>query len=351
LAAVETSNLRRDEHILFFPGAALHLPDEKGWEINITGCVYENEKRRAALLLLRKSLGWDRSALTEAENTTFESRAALFLLDNERGKTVVIQIGDKHHRVGKSGANGRFAGTLRLSESEVDTLLSAQPQRVIPFRAVLKKDDDRVFGGEIRLIENKGLAVISDIDDTIKVSEVGDRRALLRKTFLEPFQPVTGMADLYRSWSNHVAVHFFYVSASPWQLYGPLSDFVNSNGFPAGSYLLKDFRWKDRTFFNLFGQPGKYKVERIESVLERLPEREFVLVGDSGERDPEAYVTLAKKHPKQIRLILIRDVTDEPLGSDRYQRLLEDFPPAKFRLFKESGEIVDALPVAPAIDP
>ena len=39
----------------------------------------------------------------------------------------------------------------------------------------------------------KGVSVISDIDDTIKVTEVLDRRRMLYNTFLREFKDVTGM--------------------------------------------------------------------------------------------------------------------------------------------------------------
>ena len=67
---------------------------------------------------------------------------------------------------------------------------------------------------------------------------------------------VPGMAEAYDRWSKAGGVTFHYVSASPWQLFAPLEGFVRSNGFPAGSFNLKSFRWKDRSFFDLFKSPG-----------------------------------------------------------------------------------------------
>ena len=39
------------------------------------------------------------------------------------------------------------------------------------------------------LIGPTGLTVISDIDDTIKVTQVTNRKTMLRRTFLERFEP------------------------------------------------------------------------------------------------------------------------------------------------------------------
>jgi hypothetical protein len=344
VAAAQTSNVGREEQILFFPGIGHQIAGSDDWELNVTGCVYENEKRRAALALLRKSLGWNRTDLSEDENAMFEKRAGLFLVDNERGKSVVIRIGAQSYRMNKSESNGRFSGVVRLSNAAVQKLNgSGNPPSFIRFHAILPKRDLRTFGGEIALIRNSGVVVVSDIDDTIKVSDVRNRRALLRNTFLNPFKPASGMAGLYCSWTN-ADVQFYYVSASPWQLYEPLSGFVRSNGFPAGVFLLRDFRWKDKTVLSLFNDPEAYKVNRIQALLKQFPGRQFVLVGDSGERDPEAYAALAGDHPGQVRKILIRDVTDETPSAERYKRLLEKLPPGVLEVFRDPSEVTEALP-------
>jgi phosphatidate phosphatase APP1 len=151
--------------------------------------------------------------------------------------------------------------------------------------------------------------VISDIDDTIKITQVRDRRATLRNTFLRPFEPAPGMAEFCQNLARSNHAEFHYVSASPWQLYLPLAEFVRSNGFPSGTFVLKKFRWKDRSFLSLFADPEKYKSAVIEPLLKRFPNRRFVLIGDSGEL-PEIYAG-REEISAANRPSLIRDVTDE----------------------------------------
>jgi len=91
-----------------------------------------------------------------------------------------------------------------------------------------------------------------------------------------------------------------------WQLYPPLQDFIRSSRFPPGTFHLRNFRWKDESFFNLFKSPEGHKLAVIEPLLERFPKRRFILVGDSGEKDAEIYETLARKYPQQIVHIMIR---------------------------------------------
>ena len=99
---------------------------------------------------------------------------------------------------------------------------------------MLRRGDTRRFTGRVQLVEPQGRSVISDIDDTIKITGVGDPQAMLANTFLRPLRPVPGMATLYRQWADRGAV-FHYVSASPWQLYAPLADFLAAEQFPAGT--------------------------------------------------------------------------------------------------------------------
>lgn len=54
------------------------------------------------------------------------------------------------------------------------------------------------------------------------------------------------------------------------------------------------------------------------------PERKVVLIGDSGERDPETYATIRKESGEWMTKILIRDVKgDARARLDRVTIILE----------------------------
>src|SRR5579859_3652308 len=82
------------------------------------------------------------------------------------------------------------------------------------------------------------IRLTKDIDDTIKISQVRNRIALLRNTFLAPEgQPVAGMPDLYRTLNLRLwSPTWFYLSASPWQLYPFLREFTNTY-YPFGQII------------------------------------------------------------------------------------------------------------------
>ncbi len=341
----QSSDLDPDQELLFFPSVGYRVDGGRNWELEVRGCVYEPENRWLALGLLQEALKLNHVEMTDAERTRFRERARLFMVDNKRGKEVVVRIHERRIVLEKSRPDGQFSGVFKLSESESRKPGTIVPPsiRQIPFKAVLRANDTRVFSGYVDLVEDDGVTVISDIDDTIKITEVRDRNAMLRHTFLEPFKVVPGMPELYRTWATKSGAQFCYVSASPWQLFLPLSEFLRSNGFPAGRFCLKNFRWKDEQFFNLFQGPEKYKRATIKPILDRFPNRRFVLVGDSGERDPEIYAELARRHPRQIAAIFIREVSSETGKGERCRESFRDLPPGLWKVFRDPAEIAKPI--------
>ena len=345
-SAQAVSDVKTDEEVVFFPTYAHVDKDQQHWNIPIHGWVYEPEldsiSRGILLALLRRKLGVPEG---ETASTIFKSRARMFLVDNERGKRMVVRFGAAQLPLDKSAPNGHFRTVVRAAHGPFRTLLQGQEVEDgwCRFQAVLRPDDPRVFEGSVQLIAPTGVSVISDIDDTIKISEVRDHKALVRRTFVEAFEAVPEMAALYRAWAQG-GVRFHYVSASPWQLYPALREFIDAEGFPLGSFHLRDLRWKDATLVEFLGSSEKYKLETIERILGDFPQRRFVLVGDSGEKDPEVYGTVARRHPTQVARVFIRNVTDEAADAERFTEAFRDVPPEKWRLFRRTWELTGALP-------
>lgn len=333
----QASTIKPDEQVLLYPTVARLVSGE--WRMNLHGIIYEPEARRLMLPAIRKLAGLDGKDLTPAELSIFNERCRHFLADNERGKRLSTIIGGKTVSLGTSEANGHFNASIRWSTN----FSLAADSGLVPVLLPFGGDNGRQVSLEIHLLGENGVSVISDIDDTIKISEVLDKQALMRNTFCRPFKPVPGMADVYRKWAASSGATFHYVTASPWQLYLPLSEFTRSNGFPAGTFHMKEFRVKDGSVLNVVTSQERYKPGVIEPLMRQFPNRQFVLVGDSGEKDPEIYGAIARRHPAQIGRILIRDVTGESRSAQRYERAFTRVPPARWRIFKEAVEIKDAL--------
>jgi len=341
---LRAAELKPDERVVLYP--ALASPVAKGWEMELHGIVFEPERRRLMVGTLCKVLGIDEESLTPAEMAIFNERCRYFLVDNERGKRLTAALGGDSLAFGTSAADGHFHSRHLWKTNQADWRPRIR-NGVLTENVSFQGAQDRIVPLEIHFLKGQGISVISDIDDTIKVSEVLDKSALLKNTFCRPFKPVDDMAGVYRGWKTSHGAQFHYVTASPWQLYVPLSDFTRSNNFPAGTWHMKDFRVKDRSVLDLFTSPERYKPGVIEPLLRKFPKRQFVLVGDSGEKDPEIYGALARKHPAQIRRILIRDVTGESAESVRYTKAFARLPRGLWQIFKQPREIQDALPAAP----
>jgi hypothetical protein len=339
------SEIAKDEMVVFYPTYAHRTTDEKSWVLHIHGRIYEPEqssvKRAAFLGIMRRSFGLSKQ---EEETATFKDRMRAFLVDNERDKTIHIRLGDNVFRAGKSGPNGHFASDLVLSNEQVQAILEAGKKsgRTLHFTALLPADDNRQLQGQVELVEPEGLSIISDVDDTIKISEVTNRRALLANTFLRDYKPVGGMPELYRQWAK-LDVRFHYVSASPWQLFGPIAEFLAAENYPAGSVHMKMFRLTDRSALNLLAAQHKYKPEVIAKILADFPRRRFVLVGDSGEQDPEIYGELARLHKAQIVRILIRHIGPKEVTGERYDTAFKGVSRNSWHVYTAPADLHGAL--------
>lgn len=333
------SDVKSDETVVFFPTIGWLDESASTWHVFIHGWVFEPEAdsiRRALLLrVLVESLDLDEDS---ARAELFRERARDFLVDNESGKSLFIRLGGRVYPAGVSGKDGHFAATLNVPVQHLDPPQTAGDRdRWLTYSAVLPAGDPRRFEGRVCLLAPAGLSVITDVDDTVKVTNVGDRRELLANTFVRPFRPVEGMREMFGRWTGHATFH--YVSASPWQLYRSLSVFVEAEGFPPGTWHLKPFRAKDRSFRNLFADPFEYKLEVIGPILRQLPRRRFILVGDSGEKDPEAYGELARRHPRQIQQIIIRDVGGPASNAERFRAAFANVPPDRWHILKRPTDL------------
>jgi len=333
---VGASEIKSDETVVFFTTTAVLDEDGGHWTVPIHGWIYEPERdsfwRGEVIEEFQEHLGVEPDS---AEGRRCADRAALFLVDNEGGKKLRIRIAGGVHELRKSEGNGHFEATLRLDAAEVRRHAK---DRVLAFEAVTRDGDRRHFGGRVLLPPRHGVSVISDIDDTIKVSDVRDRRELMRRTFTLPFEAVPGMAPAYAAWAERGAT-FHYVSSSPWQLYEPLDRFAAENKFPAGAYHLKRFRLKDRTLFDLFKSPFETKPPVIRAILVRHPGQRFVFVGDSGESDPEVYGLIARERPEQVLGIFIRRVEGADNGDERFKAAFAGVPPARWTVFTDPAAL------------
>jgi phosphatidate phosphatase APP1 len=172
--------------------------------------------------------------------------------------------------------------------------------------------------------------IISDLDDTLLISEVNDKSDLLGNTFLKnPLQrtAVPGAAQfLARSLSGNPrpdTAAMIYLSASPRQLSNPIVNFLAHNGFPRGVLITKKVT-NDTTSDPITDQIA-YKTAKLENILARLPHVNFILLGDDGEKDPEIFHAIRIRYPDRVQSVWIRHVhPDKNRGRFNGQRNLNE---------------------------
>ena len=120
-ASAQLTQLKADEQIIFYPSVAQRVPGETNlWRAEIHGCVFEVEKRSLLLATLREALDLKGVAMTAAEANIFNERVRLFFIDHQRGKNVFIRQGTNEFFVGKSGADGQFAGSVLFRDTDLE---------------------------------------------------------------------------------------------------------------------------------------------------------------------------------------------------------------------------------------
>ena len=329
-------NLAKDEKVIFLPTAAFLSDDESHWHVPVHGWVFEPDESRFRKGLIENLIKQKYGLSVDAESQVyFDSRIGYFLVDNKRGKRLDITIGDKSYRLNESKPNGHFHTELMIPVHDV---AKNQSSEKLHFNLVLEKDDHRIFYGYAHLVEKKGLSIISDIDDTVKYSFVNDRRKLVESSLFNKFDAVDGMASFYQRLAKKKSVQFHFVSSSPWHLYPSLSEFFEASGFPSATFSLKTVRLKDKTFLDLFKKGTETKPEQIEPLLKRYPARQFILIGDSGEQDPEVYAQIANRYGDQIVKILIRNVQSSS-ATDHIQAVFSKLESSKWQLFNSVEDI------------
>jgi phosphatidate phosphatase APP1 len=158
------------------------------------------------------------------------------------------------------------------------------------------------------------LVVVSDIDDTVLLSYATDTLRMLRETLLRNAHtrlPFEGVAELYRSLvagsGGDEQNPIFYVSSSPWNLYDLLVEFMDYHGLPAGPLRLADYGLDREKLLKL--SHVEHKLGEIAVIAARYPHLPMVLIGDSGQHDPEIYLGAVRAFPGRVAAIYIRHVS------------------------------------------
>ena len=161
------------------------------------------------------------------------------------------------------------------------------------------------------------MVVISDIDDTVMFTGVASKAKMFWRLFVQDAESRTafpGVAALYQGLhqgrGGEEGNPMLYVSRAPWSIYEVLETFFRLKGIPEGPILFLR-EWGLTLQRPLPRRARDHKRDLIEGMLARYDQLPFLLIGDSGQHDPEIYAEVVSRHPDRVAAVYIRDVTDE----------------------------------------
>ncbi|KUJ13973.1 uncharacterized protein LY89DRAFT_590393 [Mollisia scopiformis] len=311
------------------------------WEAEFVAAVFDQDtgvEVSTVVANVAEKVGLGKGDRAEA---TIQERLMPFMQTILPGRVVAVDFEDQDKlKLGPGGRNG--------ISSDIRSVPEHKDGEIVESTALVPQGANGVLNMSTAYAEPEGWGVISDIDDSIKITQTSDPIGILKSTFVSTPTPITGMPELYTFIQRLIkpTSPFFYLSASPYNLYSFLKDFRN-NFYPPGTIILRDASWMNLSglLSNLTLGTQDYKVDRMTKINSWLPRRKMICVGDSTQSDPEAYGEIYRKHAGWIKLILIRKVTDiaaigisEKNEPKRFQKAFEGVPSTLWHVFETPEE-------------
>jgi len=325
--------------LLAYPGFG--YPSESYWRIHVSGFAWQTPVvfSMRQRMMIRMLGGVMQATPEQMSGETFQTRIEPFMAEADHRQTILITINGKTHRLKKrTRRNGHFFNWIHVPNHEIEQAIS-DDQNHIEFSVAIEGQTVEPVNGTIFLYRPNGLSIVSDIDDTIKDSSVENRRELLANTFLREFKSIEGMSDTYQHW-NSLGASFHYVSSSPWQLFQALQKMHSSHGFPVGTMHLRNFRLRDQLLNRVIIR-RKGKATAIRELMRNMPERGFLLIGDSGEKDAKIYLKLSRQFPGRVKGVFIRELSHRKVDPEIAEKLKASLSPHNglFGRFKTGTEL------------
>ncbi|KAE8349052.1 hypothetical protein BDV28DRAFT_160820 [Aspergillus coremiiformis] len=322
---------------------------KESWHAEVVSIVFQKDSRKdmsKIVAMIADLIGLDGEIGTERETRhQIAQRLRPFLYHVIPAHWMMLEIPQPNnstiiHQLGPTNSNGISSQVVNMGSHHIaDGAMIRSYLRGSRGNIAM----ETIFAGP------KGWLVISDIDDTIKYTKTFEYIGILRATFVEEPRPIAGMPKLYSHLQRKLAPAWFYVSASPYNLYPFLRKFIHEH-FRPGTLLLRDSSWLDlgELIKSFTVDTTKYKVKQIEKLQHRFPQRQVICIGDSAQGDPEAYAEIYKKYPHWIRAIWIRKVTNGPHleeqnSPERFKTAFQGVPDRIWKVFEQPETMFDLI--------
>jgi phosphatidate phosphatase APP1 len=271
-----------------------------GWVATVSPYISDGTTRRAnirARVLLRR-----REAKTARVPSSLVAGLRSFLTVELPDEEVGIEVAGEQVST-TADPEGYVAATVELAGvapgwHQVTFTLPAEPGYAATGRLLIVDPAAR-------------LGIVSDIDDTILHTGLTSPLEAIRTTFFtaeSARRQIAGTPELYRALAARRGelAQIFYVSTGSWNLHAVIERFLARHRYPHGPVLMTDWGPGARWLFR--EQSAEVKARVITALFDEHPQLTWVLVGDSGQDDAEAYAAVARARPAQVRAIYLREV-------------------------------------------
>jgi hypothetical protein len=155
------------------------------------------------------------------------------------------------------------------------------------------------------LVPTDGITIVSDIDDTLRVTKIWDPKEGLLNSFARPFVPWMNMPDYYANWSRSIPdFHFHYLTTTPEQATRSYMEFIYKT-YPGGSFDTRPLNFSDAD------ATLSIRKALLVKIFQTFPQRKFILIGDTSNSDVmRDYPEMVTDFPGQVLCIFLRNVSD-----------------------------------------
>lgn len=332
-SAVQSSLGLNDSQLAALPTQVLNIPPygnwtDQGWNVRFHGNVYKqpNTSREKLNDLANVFLiGTDIEDLPASQQDQARNLTAEIFIVQQGNETVKVHL----EPAASAGGDGEPGGggavtpsggnqTLTLpynttAEGDFDVFLpianttggltagnaTSKIQRLNVYA-----DNATLGNATAYLVPPKGMTIISDIDDILRVTKIYQPKEGLLNSFARPFTQWMNMPDIYANWSRSLPdMHFHYLTTTPEQVTRNYMDFIFKT-YPGGSFDTRPLNFSDVS--------ATLSIRRflLDKIFQTFPERKFILVADTSNSDVmKAYPALAHDYPSQVQCIFLRNTS------------------------------------------
>lgn len=135
---------------------------------------------------------------------------------------------------------------------------------------------------------------------------------------------------------------FFFLTASPYNLFPLMRNPVNLERFPAGRLILPT-AWQALGFLLCRHTILDYKLRSMHRVLSSADDRNLICIGDSSYSDFDVYKTFFEKYPQKRGAIAIRALHETSSSVLREHQMMKRIPHVKYTRYATVSELDDFL--------